>query len=424
MAVGVILAQILLSWAIADTLNRAFRDRLASLVDGLSAAVEGGADRPLAVVRPPADPRFDQAYSGWYWQVTQGSTVLRSRSLWDSDLAPQAGEGGQLHAHRAVDPRGRALDVVERDIEIPGVSTPVHVTVAADREEIEGDIARLHLLVALCLLGLGGGLVAATVAQVRYGLGPLRALGQALDHLRETPDARVPEDQPAEIAPLARALNAVLDHDSALIGRARAHVGNLAHGLKTPLAVLSAATAEGDSVPAAIVRGETAAMARLVDRHLTRARSAAGSAASRGTRTPVLEVAERLRRTLLALLSRPVAITLRVDPAARFPGDGDDLMEILGNLMDNAGKWATAEMVVSARVSPSGGLILTVEDDGPGLPEGDHATARTRGARLDDSKPGHGLGLDIVDDLVSLHGGRLSMDHPPLGGLRVTMVFS
>jgi signal transduction histidine kinase len=269
---------------------------------------------------------------------------------------------------------------------------------------------------------LGGGLLAATLAQVTYGLRPLRALGRTLDHLREEPSARVAEDQPTEIAPLARALNGLLDHDAALIDRARAHVGNLAHGLKTPLAVLNAAAGEGEAVPAATVRAETAIMARLVDRHLARARAAAGSADSLGTRVLVRETAERLKRTFSTLLPRPVTFTLDIGESARFPGDADDLMEILGNLMDNGGKWAETRVLVSASQA-EGGLRLSVEDDGPGLPEGEATAALARGARLDDAKPGHGLGLDIVSDLVDLRGGTMTLDRSPLGGLRVTLTF-
>ncbi|WP_413203966.1 ATP-binding protein [Rhodospirillum sp. A1_3_36] len=431
---GVTTAYLLLSWAIADTLNHAFQDRLAGLVDSLAAGIDPGtdpgngsgpgspADPAFTVPRPPTDSRFEQAYSGWYWQVSQGQTIVRSRSLWDTVLETQLDPDGELHTHRTTGPRGRRLQVVERDIQPPGIPGLVHVSVAADRTEIDGDITRLRLLVALCLLALGGGLLAATIAQVTYGLRPLRTLGHTLDRLREEPDARVGEDQPTEIAPLARALNGVLDHDAALIDRARTHVGNLAHGLKTPLAVLNAAAGEGETVSAATVRAETAIMARLVDRHLARARAAAGSADSLGSRVPVRETAERLKRTFAALLPRPVTMTLEITESARFPGNADDLMEILGNLMDNGGKWAESLVLVTA-FQADGGLFLAVEDDGPGLPEGEANAALARGARLDDAKPGHGLGLDIVSDLVDLRGGTMTLDKSPLGGLRVTLLF-
>ncbi|MCF8482487.1 MAG: sensor histidine kinase [Rhodospirillum sp.] len=423
---GVTAAYLLLSWAIADTLDRAFQDRLVGLVDSLAAGIdpgpEGQSDPPFTVPRPPTDSRFEQAYSGWYWQVSQGKVQVRSRSLWDEALETHAVPNGRIHVHRTTGPRGHILQVVERDIQPPDIPGLIHVSVAVDRTEVDGDITRLRLLVALCLLALGGGLLAATIAQVTYGLRPLRTLGRTLDRLREEPGARVGENQPDEIAPLARALNGVLDHDAALIDRARTHVGNLAHGLKTPLAVLNAAAGEGEAVPAVTVRAETAIMARLVDRHLARARAAAGSADSLGTRVSVRETAERLKRTFSALHHRPVDFTLDIGQSARFPGDADDLMEILGNLMDNGGKWAESLVLVTA-LQTDGGLFLTVEDDGPGLPEGEADAALARGARLDDAKPGHGLGLDIVSDLVDLRGGTMTLDRSPLGGLRVTLHF-
>ncbi|ABC23983.1 sensor histidine kinase [Rhodospirillum rubrum] len=421
---------LVISYAVAETLERGFDETLAALVDTLTAAAEITDDGTLVLLRDPGDPRFTRAYSGWYWQMTWGDQVVRSRSLWDQTLVRGEHASDAIHIHRERDPRGRPLEVVERDIFPPRPAAgtpppslpaqPVHVMVAGDRTGIEGEIARLQGLLALCLAGLGGGLLAATFAQVSYGLRPLDRLRAALHRARDDPSLRLEETQPGELAPLAQALNALLDHNASLIDRARAHVGNLAHGLKTPLAVLRSAADDGPTVEADMVRAQTATMGRLVERHLARARASVGQTAIFSARAPILAAARRVGATMALIHCRPLDITIDGAEDAAFPGAGDDLLEILGNLMDNACKWAKARVAVHAG-REAGRIILTVEDDGPGLAEDEARTAPRRGARLDDSLPGHGLGLDIVADLAALHGATLTLDRSRLGGLRATL---
>ncbi|GEO80012.1 sensor histidine kinase [Pararhodospirillum oryzae] len=415
---------VLLGWAIDETLERTFQDRLVVDLESLIAATDTR-DGHLVMTRDLSNPLFERPFSGWYWQVAHGETLLRSRSLWDETLNAQTPvPAGALHVHQENGPGGRLVQVVERDILLPDLAEPVHVMIAAERETVEQDSRHLRTLVALCLGGLALGLLGAVTLQVAFGLRPVRRLGADLDALRARPEARLSPDQPGELAPLARALNAVLDHDADLIARARAHVGALAHGLKTPLAILTAAAGEGPTVPAATVQAETRTMTRLVERYLARARAETGSGSARGVRVAVLDAARRLQAPLAALHRRDLDVTVEGDESAFFAGDPDDLMEILGNLMDNACKWANTRVRVRAAwAGEAGDLVLVVEDDGPGLADHDHARALTRGARLDDTVPGHGLGLAIVHDLVALHAGTLDLGRSPLGGLAVTLRF-
>ncbi|CCG08709.1 ATP-binding protein [Pararhodospirillum photometricum] len=416
-------AYALLDWAIADTLERTFQGRLALDLESLIAATEVTTAGQIRLTREPPNPLFARPYSGWYWQISHGEAVQRSRSLWDTVLPTQLPpESGALHTHTEAGPEGQRIQVVERDIFLPDLPGPVHVLIAAERDSLEAEVRRLRVLLGGCLVVLAGGVLVGTVVQVRFGLSPVRKVGRDLERLRQAPDARLDSEQPGELAPLVRALNSVLDHDADLIARARAHVGNLAHGLKTPLAVLRAATEEGESVPAEVVRSEIATMHRLVERHLTRARAVTGSGSARGLQVSVLESARRLKATVLALHRRDLQVEVEGDEAARFVGDPDDLLEILGNLLDNACKWARAHVRVQGRVTASG-LEIVVEDDGPGLPETEHEGVLRRGARLDDTKPGHGLGLDIVSDLVALYGGHLTLARSELGGLAVLVRF-
>lgn len=410
--------------AITDSLEGTFQTQLGFEVDGLVAALEVTGDGDLTLSREPANPLFSRPYSGWYWQVSWDNGVLRSRSLWDRTLphsTPQE-DDDTLHTQVQEDPAQERLQIVERDIRLPDLSGPVHVSVAADRHDMEAEQRKLLTVLGISLGILGIGLLGTLVFEISYVMGPLRVFAQDLEALKTAPDARLDPDQPQELAPLAQALNDILDHDADIISNARAHVGNLAHGLKTPLSVLQATLQEHGMISPDIATAEIQMMRRLVDRHLMRARSAAGSAMIRGVRTPVEPVVQRLKATLGVLYPKPLTLTVQGKNTLRFAGDGDDLMEMLGNLMDNACKWAKTSVRITLETAGPKTILLRVEDDGPGLPPSLESTALRRGARLDDTVAGHGLGLDIVRDLVTLYGGTLDLDRSAdLGGLKVTL---
>ncbi|MBC7908050.1 MAG: sensor histidine kinase [Rhodospirillaceae bacterium] len=410
----------LLRVAFEDSVERAFQLRLATAVRSLAAVLDVMPDGSVSLTRPVGDPRFEQPYSGWYWQMAdQGGVLLRSRSLWDTTLPVlPPSEPGAVAFGRAAGPKGEPLLTAERDLSFPERAHPVHVAVAASRHDVDRELARFDRLLLASFVLLAAGLAAAMAVQVSYGLRPLSRLTAELEALKRHAGQRLSGGYPAEIAPLAEAFNTVLDHDAELVARARTHVGNLAHGLKTPLSVLRAELSSGTGDPLVLAQ-QIDRMDRLIEHQLTRARAEASSARALGTQAPVAEVAAEIAAMLTKIhADRTIAIHNRCDPAARFAGDREDLAELLGNLLENACKWARTQVVVR-----TDGPTIWVEDDGPGLSERDHAEATRRGVRLDESAPGHGLGLAIVRDLAGLYGGRLELDRSELGGLAARLVF-
>ncbi|MCA0304261.1 MAG: sensor histidine kinase [Proteobacteria bacterium] len=407
-----------LAFAFRGAVEEEYGRRLDALLKTVVASIEVAPGGALGMTRPLGDPRFDRLYSGWYWQVTApDGQQLRSRSLWDATLAPHKG-GPDLQLRTMTGPNGEPLLVAERDVAFAGQSAATHVLVAGDRREVSDGVRRFDVLLALSLGLLGLGVMVAIVLQVRFGLRPLRALVSDLRAVRQGDAPRLAGRYPVEVAPLADGFNEVLDRDAELIERARTHVGNLAHALKTPLAVASAEI-QGER-DAATLRAQVEAMRRIVEHHLARARSSVG-AGRYAPRVPVRPVAEAAVAVLSKVYrERGLSIEVVADESAAFRGHREDLEEILGNLLENACKWATRRVRLTA-AAVDGGLSLDIEDDGPGLDAAREAEFVGRGKRLDEKVPGWGLGLSIVSDLVDVHGGTLRFARSPLGGLGVTV---
>ncbi|MDO8606849.1 MAG: HAMP domain-containing sensor histidine kinase [Phaeospirillum sp.] len=408
-----------LTLAFRNTVEQEFSHRLDAMLRAMIAATEIGPDGAVITMRPLGDPRFDQIFSGWYWQVTEPSgRQLRSRSLWDSVLDSADG-GTELRTRHMDGPQGEPLLVAERDLRFPEASGPVHLLIAGDLREVREGVRRFDLLLGSALGLLGGGLVIAILIQVRFGLRPLRAMAHDLNAVRQGERDRLPEGYPREVAPLAEAMNGVLDKDAELIERARTHVGNLAHGLKTPLAIVAAEMA--DHPDKTVVAEQVEAMRRLIEHHLGRASAVAGAGRVLGGKVAVREVAQAIAGVLARVFAdRDLAFDIDLPATAAFRGQREDLEEILGNLMENACKWAVGRIRVSGGGGPAG-LTLSVEDDGPGMPPELTAEASQRGRRLDEMAPGWGLGLSIVSDLVQVNGGAMDFSRSDLGGLAVTI---
>lgn len=304
-------------------------------------------------------------------------------------------------------------------------SSPVIVLAAADSRPAMSDVRRFAGLASFLMALLSLGLVVAVMTQVRSGLKPLFDLRDRVVDVREGRATRVEGLYPPEIQPLATELNGLIDHNKTVVDRAQTHVGNLAHALKTPLAILRN---EGDapSNRAALidlVTRQTEIMRKQVDHHLRRARAAARGHAI-GASTDVAEILDSLARTLPRIYrNKDIDITLEIEPDLIFRGEKRDLEEMAGNVMDNACKWTTARVEVQAVPHPIDPalFLICIEDDGPGLRTKDFATALKRGVRLDEATPGTGLGLSIVDDLAQAYRGDVTLSRSPLGGLHVTL---
>jgi signal transduction histidine kinase len=410
-----------LSTLFGRTVERNFDVRLGVLLEGLVAHSELAEDGALQLRPQLGEPRFEQPLSGWYWQISDGRRVVRrSPSIWDARLPVALPPDQLVAASDMVGPEGQRLRLLVRPITLPGVDTAFIYAVAGDRREIQADRQSFNRLLMFALGALFAGVVGAVLVQVRFGLEPLRRMGRALSGIRAGKAARLEGDFPAEIAPLATELNALLDHNEALVERARTHVGNLAHGLKTPLSVLTNEARRSRGPLADLVTRQVALMRRQVDHHLARARAIA-TGTILGARTDVLPVLEDLRRTLGRIYAeKALVIEVGCPPELAFRGARQDLEEMLGNLLDNACKWGRAR--VSVHVEPAGDeLQVAIEDDGPGLPPARRAEVLERGRRLDEQVPGTGLGLAIAADLAQLYRGRLVLEAATIGGLRARL---
>jgi signal transduction histidine kinase len=268
------------------------------------------------------------------------------------------------------------------------------------------------------------GLLSAGLLQMRSGLSPINRLRERLSAVRDGRAKRVEGTYPAEVQPLVMDLNGLLDQQERQVARAQTTAGDLAHGLKTPLAVLAQeadrAAAAGQPDLAAAITQQIERMRRQMDYHLARARAAA-SGATLGARCSVKESADALARTLLRLhADRGLAIAVNVPPDHAIRGQREDLDEMLGNLLDNACRWAKTRVTIGS-TADAGHVVIDVDDDGPGLAASMRQAVLQRGVRADEAAPGSGFGLAIVRDLAELYGGSITLEGSPLGGLRARL---
>jgi signal transduction histidine kinase len=436
-----IVTGIVLSTIYREAVERAFDRRLgvylrtlvAELATPDDVAGEKSADRlPQAL----GEPLFELPLSGWYWQVTRLDTAMpdvrSSRSLWDGGLVrlPDAGPGpntGDTRQGYVQGPEDQKLRLVERIIDL-GDDGRFLVAVAGDAAEIDDEIRGFDWALLVTFAALAVVLLLTTMFQVRFGLAPLKRISESLAAIRSGATERLEGQFPEEIAPLARETNELIEANREIVERARTHVGNLAHALKTPLSViLNEAAARADDPLAAKVREQADIMRDQVTRHLERARLAARLTVV-GTVTDVLPVVTALARTMEKIYRhREIAVATAVAEEARFRGERQDLEEMLGNLVDNACKWASSQVdieVLRERLPAAPVrqvLRIIVDDDGPGLSSEEREGIARRGQRLDETKPGSGLGLSIVVELATLYGGALAFHAAPAGGLRVEL---
>ncbi len=439
LTLALLLAWLLLTGLFRDQVMRQNVAALTLQLDQLTAQLEfDAAGQPLVDPQSLPDPRWQKPYSGLYWQVDRigsdgqvRSPVLRSRSLWDAglNLAADALADGAVHVHEGLGPRGQPLLMIERTVrpaEHPDARW--RLVVAGDVAQVSQAVQQFSGVLAASLAGLLGLLLAAALAQTAVGLAPLRALQRALADLRAGRSRRLEGRFPVEVQPLIEDFNRVLDRHDEVIARARTQAGNLAHALKTPLAVMDQAASraadrhQGDGGDwAGVVTEQVTRARRQIDWHLTRARVAASQAVP-GQRTAVQPVVDGLLRVMARVhAAQGLQFATRLaDGLPAFAGEEQDLQEMIGNLLDNACKWARQRVAIDAEVVHEGAaprLRLRVTDDGPGITDAQLPALPARGVRLDESVPGTGLGLAIVHELAQLYGGSLSLARSPDGGL-------
>ncbi len=387
-------------------------------------------DGKVHLTQRPTDPLYLRPLSGWYWELAEGGKVVeRSRSLWDQVLVQKVQPPrGATVGYFQEGPRGDRLRVVAATYSLPGHDGEVTITFTGPAKVIEDALDEFRETLVLSSTFLGLGLIFAVVVQVILGLRPLKLLRQRLAEVHDGRAERLTGRYPSEVEPLVADLNELLEHNAQVIERARTHAGNLAHALKTLLAVLGNEADQMDGHAAKLVTEQIAIMNELVTRHLARARAAGGLGAP-GLKADIGDVTSGLKRTLDRIYQHKphksgdgtgVSIAL-VNVHGQFVvGDRKDLEEMLGNLMDNACKWAATRMRVSVE-SNAKHVVISVDDDGPGVPEELRADVLGRGKRLDEATPGSGLGLNIVHELAEMYHGSLELDASDLGGLRVRL---
>jgi two-component system sensor histidine kinase PhoQ len=419
--------------ASADT---ALRDRLQGHVYALLAASDLDARGALRLPAELPDPRFSLIGSGLYAEVVDsgGKPVWRSKSLLGLGIAftlvPEVGQ------------REFAQIAVDRDL--PLLSLAFTVSWVADGRgdrrytyRVAENLVSFNAEVSRFRRSLWGWLAGAAIllllvqgAVLRWSLAPLRRVADDLRAIETGLAQRLRGDYPRELRQLTDNLNGLLASADNHLKRYRDSLGNLAHSLKTPLAVLGGAL-DGETKDAAlraIAREQLAGMTHLIEYQLQRA--AASGRAPLAAPVEVKPVIEKIVAALAKVYAdKGVEFALDVDASVTFQGDAGDLTEMLGNLLDNACKWCRRQVQVHARRMPASGttrpvLEISVEDDGPGIPADRKAHVLERGVRADETTPGHGLGLAMVQDSVALYHGQLSLGTSRQGGLMVSLRFS
>lgn len=361
-----------------------------------------------------SNDEFARIFSGWYWQLEGAGEVQASRSLWDSRLDfRQATPVSNNPALKGLEgPGGTALMGITRDIEVEGLPARLHVYGPAS--DIAMELKHLDRILLFTQLGLIVSLLMASILQVKLGLIPLRRLQERLISVRRGDASHVGNEYGPELAPLAQELDLVLTRNARIVDRARGHTADLSHALKKPLSLLAA---DQELQKNSLLRQQLCAMSRLIDRHLARAGSGAGSVRQVAVAHCIQGLLELMRR-----LHRERSLDWRgeVSEALSWRGEQTDFEEMLGNLLDNAGKWARSRVTVQADRQHDE-IIIRIADDGPGLSSAQIRETGVRGRRFDESVEGSGLGLAITADIAETYGGELTLEAGPLGGLQAVL---
>ncbi len=426
-----VIAGLLLFYIFRTTLERQFDARLESLMNGLLANVEQQQNGTVYVSRGLSDPSFQLPASGWYWQITpldrEDASVLTSRSLLERRFDIRRFQGARRLEDGSVrltmtGPHGKLVRVVEQRLSLFGDANRYSVLIAGDAGRIREELHAFARAIVFMFGIFGLGLALTIFLQVRFGLRPLKVLHDEIADVRDGRRDFLTGDFPLEIEPVVQELNKLIRANREVVERARTQVGNLAHALKTPLAVLineaSASGGKGDL--ARLVLEQTAHMRDQVELYLDRARRAA-LAGTLGAATPVKETLTPILNALERIYhDRSMRVEVDCPDDILFRGERQDLEEMLGNLLDNAFKYG--ETAIHVRCSrQEDAFLLVVEDDGPGLSPEECEQALRRGRRLDERRPGSGLGLAIVKELAAMYHGGLALGRSGLGGLRAQL---
>jgi len=421
-------ASLLLSDLNQNSNLKAFDDRLNLSLETLIGASRLDSSDGITVVSTIGDPRYFQPYSGWYWQINDGAkTLARSRSMWDQvftiDKRLIGGRSQFISQVQENDKQlkkieKKELHIIQREISFPGYKNPVTFTVSGDTKEYQANIKKFDNTLLTILIALGVGLMFAVFLQVNFGLLPLNKIKTALFKIRNGDEKNLQDPYPLEVQPLATEINNLLEHNEKIIERAKTHVGNLAHVLKTPLAVVSNEINSEDKVLA----NQIQLMKRQIDRYLKKAHlDSVGKVAKE--KINIVKLSNKMVGIFLKLYpSKDIKISSSIENLFVL-SSFEDMEEVIGNIIENSCKWASERVVFKIKESDENNIQMIFSDDGPGLPQDKMKKVFARGFRLDEQTPGTGLGLNIVKDIVETSKGKVWLTKSSeLGGLEVNII--
>ena len=406
---------------------KAFDDRLNLSLETLIGASRLDSSDGITVVSTIGDPRYFQPYSGWYWQINDGAkTLARSRSMWDQvftiDKRLIGGRSQFVSQVQSDDNQVKIIEkkklhIIQRQISFPGYKNPVTFTVSGDTQEYQENIKKFDNTLSTILIALGVGLMFAVFLQVNFGLLPLNKIKTALFKIRNGDEKNLQEPYPLEVQPLATEINNLLEHNEKIIERAKTHVGNLAHVLKTPLAVVSNEIDGKDK----ILSNQVQLMKRQIDRYLKKAHLDSVGKVTK-EKINIIELSNKMIGIFLKLYpSKDIQLSSNLEKGYVL-SSFEDMEEVIGNIVENSCKWAGKRVLLEIKESDDNYIHMVFSDDGPGLPQDQMNKVFARGFRLDEQTPGTGLGLNIVKDIVETSKGRVWLTKSlELGGLEVNI---
>ncbi len=438
LTVGLALAltAVLLVSLFSSNIRERIELELTGQIGTIAGTIAFDGDGELSRPRGALDRRFSEPYGGYYWQIMDDARrkVLRSTSLWDValDLPDDGQTNGEIHHYTLPGPEGSTLIVQERMITVAAPDGPrrLRIAVAVDEKTLADARSRFIRDILPALAGLAIFLIGASIAQLAFGLKALDSLSQGIDRIRERRDTQLSGSYPTEFESTVKAVNQLLDTQELMIAKAKSRAADLAHGLRTPLTVLSndalTLREKGETEMADELDHLAAVMRNHVERELALARLTARPDLRRAD-TDIARVLQELIRTLKRTPSgEELAFTVEGRDGETVPVDPSDFRELTGNLLENAVKWAKSEIAITWQRS-KGQTVLTISDDGPGVPEAALAKLTQRGWRLDNAAEGSGLGLSIVREIVELYGISMALrnGNPETGrsGLVVELAF-
>ncbi|MCH4870932.1 ATP-binding protein [Pseudomonas sp. TMW22089] len=411
---GLVVGQVSL-WLFENGLQRYLESGLQNESENLLLALSRG-PQGLQLDERRLSPAYHRPFSGHYFSIQFGDIHWRSRSLWDAQL-PRPSHPG-LDSKLQEGPEGQMLLVLRSDYQRFGHA--VSISVAQDYTPIRESFMQVQRI------GLAIGVFALIVIlllqrlTVNRALRPLETARKQIAQLQAGQRSKLDAQVPLELEPLVTQINHLLAHTEDNLKRSRNALGNLGHALKTPLAVLISLAKDSrlDAYPQIqkTLRDQLEQMQQRMSRELNRARLAGD--ALPGAQFDVDAEMPGLMATLGMIHGGHLELRLNTSPGLHMPWDREDMLELLGNLLDNACKWADSQVELNIRQT-AGGYEIEVQDDGPGIPETERDQVISRGTRLDEQTSGHGLGLGIVRDIVDVWGGEMQLETGALGGLSV-----